>query len=844
MATKKSSKKNPPISIALTNFWSDLNYIPAENKGADWCSLMIYFAKRNSRLFLDPKRAKIYRDTDSLLLNEGEYKRMVDPVTPMGGGGKAEYFSSDWKANPVYIHLKNIVKADIQRTAKEIEVNCTDKYAKTRKMRDNYRILYQKAFRELINELAPQVGIQGVSEKQDPYKWVQSLTAKMKKGGAAKEGQEQPEDDKSDIIDNFVDLIKNKITDSQDMALYNELIYKGDYEIAFELGIKHYLINENKWLERWSDEFLDDLMHFNKACGEWYTDLITGRPVIERFVPERLFTSPFKRKDGEDLMYYFIEYEVTFADFVRTIGKNLSPQKLKDVFEFNKTQGSSHGLSWIELSNKSSRTRDNAMIRIGKMSALTQDYSVNLADYTPNYPRYQTADLSWQPIEGETAQRDEKHYNVWYSWYYIPPTSESLSNADYTWQAQFVFDIKKNQDQFRYGEDGRYSKSPLVIYDNSHQASFTDIVQYWMPKIHHASHKFQNCLVNDVDATILSDDLLGGLLNAVDEENGVKSASDSEQPTGGNARDVYMEQWKMIKQNGVGFLKMTDKNGQQILDPTKMQLTFKNNKLEQAEKYLGMIAIMYSELTKALAISNVKEGEDIKPRTPIAALQESIKSSNNAQWYIQLGYESFIKMYGERIIQYIITIAQEAKKYGYTKRWEEFMNVVGAANGLAVEGMEDVPPESVGMTVNYVDNTSKKELIVQLAIEYVKQQALDDDFLYLMMGADNWKYSFCLLRMGIKKKKEEMKEAAAQQQQYIMQQKDADLKIAQALNAAKTEGKNSNIVTQGKIDAMIDEKLSTIKQQQQLEIKQKISDNRMEEDSHKANIELQKPLGQ
>jgi transketolase len=99
----------------------------------------------------------------------------VEEHQVMGGGGDAAYFAADWKANPVYIHLKNIVKADIQRTAKELEVNLTDKYAKTRKMRDNYKLIYQQAFRELINEYAPMVGLSPVSDKQDPYKWAQNL---------------------------------------------------------------------------------------------------------------------------------------------------------------------------------------------------------------------------------------------------------------------------------------------------------------------------------------------------------------------------------------------------------------------------------------------------------------------------------------------------------------------------------------------------------------------------------------------------------------------------------------------------------------------------------------------
>lgn len=828
MAKSRVSKKTSPKDIPVTNrsiWWSDLNALPSEDKNEVWAAQLLYFMKKNAKLFLDPRRAALYRSTDSLELDERLYKEMVDPVTPMGEGGLASYFSSDWKANPAYIKIKNIVKADIQKTGKQFEVNLTDKFAKTRKMNDNYRILYRDAFRRLINEYAPMVGLPQISDNEDPFKWSKGLIDEEAGEGKSVSG----------VIDSYVDLIKNQITDSDDLALYNELIYKGDYEMAFELAIDYYIFKLNKWEERWADEFIDDVMHFNKVAGEWYTDLMTGRPVIERFVPEKLWVSPFKRKDGEDVMYYFIEYEITFADFARTIGAKLSPEKLKEVFKYQKTQGASHGLNWIESGNAPNRTRDNAMIRVGRAAALSQDISVFMDDVSADYPIYNPAPLTWQPMEGDSKKRVEKYYNVWYSWYYIPPTTNSLSNADYAWQSQFIFDIKKNQDQQRYGEDGRFSKSPLVIYDNSKQASFTDITQYYMPKIHHASHKFQNCLVNDLDAVVLADDFIGGLLAAVDESNKI-NPSESGQPTGGNGHDAAMEQWKMIQQGGKGFLKMTDKNGQLILDPSKLVLSIKNGYLDKAEKYLTIIAMLYNEMERSLAQSAATSGEEVKPRTPVAAIEQSLKASNSSIFSMQKAYEVLLKIYGERMVQYVIEIAKEAKA-GFSKRWEEFLDNVGYANGLAIEGMENVPPESVGLTVAYVDNQSKKEFLMQLATEYVKTQQLSEDFLNLLMSVDNWKVGFVLLRLGVKKRRREAKEDAALQQQYIMEQKKADLQIAQAMVGFKTQGKQAEIQTQGQVDSQLQSQLNQEKLDTQKSLKAITTQNRISESITKLDKE-------
>jgi hypothetical protein len=854
LAKVKSIKKDKPVPN-LSVWWSDLQAVKTEDRNEVWCSQLLYFMKRNGRLLLDPVRAAAYRATDSLQLNERIYRELVDPVTPMGGGGTAEYFSSDWKADPIYLHLKNICKADILKSSKTIEVELTDKYAKTRRMEKNYRILYQGLFRRIINEYAPVVGLPTISDNEDPYKWVARL---LDEQGGSQEGTsqvdaQQPATKKvkgksklpdNDIIDNFADLIANKITDSEDLALYNELIYKGDYEIAFELGIDYYLNNLNKFQDRWADTFLDDFMHFNKGVGEWYTDLMTGRPVIQRLIPENLWLSPFRQKDFEDGMYYFYEWEISFGDFARTIGKSLNEEQLKRVFLYQKTQGAAHRTNWVESSWVPNNTRDNAMIRVGRAAALAQDLDVQMEDVNVGYPMSYPAPLTWKPLEGDNKKRVEKYYNVWYSWYYIPPTTNSLSNADYAWQAQFTFDIQKNQDQQRFGEDGRYSKSPLILFDNSAQASFTDVTQSYMPMIHHARHEFQNCLVNDFEATIFSDEFIGGLLNAVDEGNKI-DVDNPNNPTGGNGHDAMMQQWKMIQQSGKGFLKMTDKNGQLILDPSKLVLNVKNGYLEKALSWLEILAAQYNQMVKALAQSPITTGEEVKPRTPVAALQQSVIATDSGRFYIQKSYEAFIKIYAERMVQYIIQISKESIN-GYSKRWDEFCENIGYANGLAIQGMADVPPESVGLTIQYLENSARKEFVVQLATEFVKNGQLDIDFLNLILSQDQWKYGYMLMRIGVKEKKKELQQEAAQQQQYIMEQKNADLQIAIAMQGKKTEGKVQEISVQGQVTDAINKALNEYKFESQSALKEQTTVSRISETNNKLQkeneIKLQQPL--
>lgn len=812
-----------------TNFWTDLSYINPSLKGELWAAEVIYWCKKNCKRFLDPRRAEKYRKTDLLEINEQEMREMFDPRTPEGGGGKADYVSSDMKANPIYIHLLNNMRAEIQRMGKQIEVNFTDKYSKTRKMRDSYKALYSRQVRWIINDFCKELGIPPMLESQDPYKWIKNFSEHQEKGHDGKEMG-------NDVVSKFSDLIKNKIETNEDLMLYNEMVYKGDYEQAIEKGIDYYMFKLNRWEDRWADDVFDNIRHFNKGCLEWYTDRITGRPVIEGFDPALLWVSPFRRKDGEDIQYYFTEYEISFADFIKTCGFGLKEEKLKEVFLWNKSQGSNHGTNWVENLDRPNRLRDDAMIRLGRCGVLSQDYEINMDEVIASWPQYEQTGMTWDVYVKNQYEinRKDKNYNVWRTFYYIPPTQAQLSNADYAWQANFIFDIRKNQDQFRTGEDGRYTKCPLVIYDNSKQASTTDIVQAYMGKINFAWQQYQNCLINDQDATVLSDEWMGGLLSAVDEENAVNPGEGTE-PTGGNEASAAAEQWRMIRQAGKGFLKFVDKQGKPIIDPSKLMFVYKNGYIDRADKFMGQILNLYSQLNVALG----NDPNAAKPRVTTTGIQQAVKGSDNSKWFMQKGFEFMVKACAERFVRYILMCGEEAKELGISDRYEEFRNVLGVTDGLLIEGLEDVPPESIGLNIDYTDNTGKKEFVMELAKNYIAQGKLDDDILYLIMGSDNWKYSFCLMRMSLVKKK---KEAVAQQalaHEQEMERKDADLKIAMALQKAKADGKNSNIDKQGDVDARLTDLENRLKASTMSDQKNQLKNNRIEQDNNKARINKQ-----
>lgn len=824
MAENKRKKPTEQQIVDKTMWATDLNFTDPEMKNRLWASMALFYGKLNYVQFLDEVRAREYRRLEKLELDTDVYKQIIDPKTPMGKGGTAEYFAADFKAHPFNIHLRNNLRARLNKIGieNEIQVNEIDKYAKSQKQKDKDKIIWQREFRKLINEVNQDIGLPPIKESQTPYNYVKSL--KAGEGGA----------NPADSIDTLLDYIKSQVRDSQDLVLYETYIYKGDLERAFEMGIKHYLINLNKWSVV-SEHFNDDLVNFNKASGRWYTDETTGRGIVEYINPTHLRTSPFSSYNGEDITGWFYEKDITFANFVRQFGTTLTNDELKEVFELNKYQGGNHGLAW---SRADSFKGSNAKIRIGYMSLLTQDAeNFSVEDAGMGLSAYTPKKLSWMPDKNDTntneIQAKQKIYNVWYSFYYVPPPSSRFNNnaaIDWAWQSKFIFNLRKDVDMYRYGVDMRYAKSTLVIWKDE-RASFTDVEQSFMPKIHTAWHRFQNCLINDVDAVALSEEFLGSVLNALDEVN-----KDGNMKAKGV--ETTLNTMRQIKQGNMAFLKMTDKQGNLIADPSKFVIPIKNGQLERAEKFLKVTVDLYQQMNMCLGQNDLSQA---KPRTTQAGIQQALVASQDSTWFIEKGVREFTVMFGERTVQHMMCMIKEKNRYQYKKRFDEFASVVGNAQAWMMEGIEELNPEEIGLTVSLEDVHSNQQYVIDLANQMAKEDKVSYDAVGLVMSVVgvNWKYAFALLMVSVKQKEREnahKEELAYERQMQLEKQKE---KTAVAQIQAKTQGKNENIDEQGKVDISVNDALNTGKERTMANQKQQLLNNKLKQDQNKAELDKQ-----
>lgn len=824
--SKPAINKKSQTVQDLSFFYTDSAFVTPEMKESTlWCAQTLFFCKLNSVQLVADDRFREYRKLSMLDIDRQTYVNMVDPPTPMGGGGTAEYFAADFKANPINIHLDNIVRAKLAKlgVVNKLQVNEIDKFAKTQRQQDKDKVIHQRIFRELITSVALDLGLPPLSKTETAEEYITKLQGENPNKG-------------TDDVSRIIEQIRMKVKDDKTYQLYERYAYKGEIERAFEMWMEHDIINQNKW-RIISEDLNDDLKNFNRAVLRVYTDETSGRQITEYIQPNTFFTNPFQQKNGEDIIHAFHEKEITFADFVRQFGTTLTNEQLKEVFNMNKiasSVGTGHGQDWSETS---SRTRDNARIRIGFASVLTQEAEAFAEEYVENrVPSYKPVSLTWKP-DTESEKQKQRIYNVWYSFYYVPPPGERYtknSQASWAWQSQFIFNMKKDMDMYRYGIDYRYAKSNYVVWKDP-RPSFMDITQAFMPKIHTTWHKFQNCIVQDTTAVAIDVDLITGLLNAVDESN-TKNPNSPQNPTGSNGIDAGMQAWRSIKQGGMGFVKFRDKNGSLLVqDPSKLFVSIDSGHLEKAEKYLLIMLGLYEQLKMALAQNDVTEGQQAKPRTAVAGIEASLEASNNAIFFLEKPARELLIMVGERNVQWQLNVLKEYRKYGHSERWEEYCDVVGLANALMIEGIEDENNESLGISVSLEDTTQLQETVFAMATEMAKNKEISREAQALVLDTVrySWKYAIALLLLSAEEQAEENAAQADVAHQQAVELQQLQLQTAIALQGAKGETIDKNIMTQGQVDSQLQQQINELKFQTQSLLKKQTTEGRKEETDNK-----------
>jgi hypothetical protein len=269
---------------------------------------------------------------------------------------------------------------------------------------------------------------------------------------------------------------------------------------------------------------------------------------------------------------------------------------------------------------------------------------------------------------------------------------------------------------------------------------------------------------------------------------------------------------------------MVDDAGKPILGAlpfTPLQTGYIKDAAEKMQAMMNLYALM----TRALGISDTSEGADPKPRTSAAGIQLAAAAGSNSTYFLEKYYVNILTQCGDRIMHYLTDIVDEKD----TARLKEFQDVVGQANGMAWESIKDIPKHKLGLYVEQVMDDAMRQRIDAVANQMAGAGLLDPDIALFIASMDNVKQAMAILRLKSKQKSRELQAQAqqAQQAQAALSQQNNEFEMAKIQAMWQLQQQMRLALKQA--DGQLIQMENQIKQQGQLDVKDRIGENRIQE---------------
>jgi hypothetical protein len=803
------------------NSYDKLHFIPVEEKTPRWGAQVLTFMKGNSVPFINPDEVEKRRKDDRGEIDKAAYKQMIDPLTTDGHGnqvgGKAEYFHADWKSCPIFVHLNNIMEAKIEQIPLNIVVSASDQFAMTERMKENAKIIGRDQMRRFLNHFLEKLQLPQLTKFDDPFDYVEQLKAGQMPQPKTKGGRLQAKYNKQ-VPTGLMSSLKDIVDDNESLAMLNTIQKLGP-EVACEVGIKYYMLQVNKFVVK-ARKAIRDIKNHNGHLFRFYTSLTTGRPITEYEDPRDIRVLPFDQEDLSDLKGWYKESWVTFGDFVQMFGANRTKDELRDIFEQHRKF---NGNNYPSYESCTHFQRTNAKIKIGYAEFETQNMDVFVSYEFLGNEKYKKVPTHYKmPKSFNNAKREERHYNVWYKFYYLPQFMDNkMFTANVDEQAKYIYDFGKLQDQQRDGDDFRYSKCSLAGSLIRDKMTWADIIDSFMPKINLLWFKFQNEMVNSIpNGGFFAKELVSMMAKVAD-------GADNNNQTAGIE---FMKQFRQTGYGVAGLLK--DENGKLIGDGSPFR-PFKNTMLEDAFKNLEGMMNLYNLMMQALSQNAITEGAGSKPRQNATGIEATINASGQATYFIEKQYTDSVLNLAEKHIHYFKQIVDE----GESERLEDFMSIVGEALGMSMQTVMNIPYHNLGLTVQNAMTDDQKMLVNSLAEKLASAGVLMPEDVFFITMTEDVKWAYAILSLKAKQGRKALAEQQQQQQQQLMQMKQMDLQIEVAKIKASGEQvmANTNLLKQW--DFKIDQMMSQLKGSLQMQIKQQTGQNKTDEMITQSNIE-------
>lgn len=749
-------------------YYDSLTFIPVKDKNEYWAAQMLYFNKQVGKPLVHARTAKFYRQAEQGIIDVAAAKEFVDPVTPDGKGGTADYFKSKWDTCPIYAHLETIQEAELKKLPVNIVCKASDEFSMLKQQKDNAQILGMPHMRNYVNGMNKHFNLRPLRNDENPFRFIKDMVSA--RTSPINKKTKKPANKPQPAVD-AIDSLKSNIWNDEQLALYNTYIYKGGAEIGVEIAIKEFMQVVNKW-KIIAAQIIPDIKNFNCHTVQCLTSQTTGFPELHYLDPSYVYVSPFLLPDMSDITFWYMEKDISFGEFVRRFGANMKKEELEQIFIKNRQY---HHID-TNFNELGTFQRNAAMMRIGYMEFESQNMEVyaewvykgnrQFEKVSPEESDYTPSRLGKKKF---SAQRVEKHYNVWYKMYYQPITltdgAPRSGTTGFEEQSKYIYEFGLLQDQQREGDDMRYSKSSLRGYKIK-RMSFSKIMHIYMDDIVHLWHQFQNDIAQSrPDGVIWAKEIIEAMMEWVDVPGGGK-----------NKQKKTMEYIKMLNQTGSGLASVIDKDGQ----PIKVTPFIKteNNSLDTAAKRLMLITQIYQMMSQSLGINPIAEGQAPAARTNLGGINASLAAGSNSRYFLEESYTSTIESVASWLLYYIKEVIDEGED---SPRFQNLADIVGQANSMALESLKDIPLHRMHLHLENQLTDEFKQQIMKVADSMAAAGVLTPDVVLFLSIIDNAKQAYGILALKLKQAQAAQiaKEQAAAQQQAAQAKMANDLKIAQ-----------------------------------------------------------------
>jgi hypothetical protein len=794
-------------SNSFTEDYDKIHFIPTYKKDKSWALQIIKYNKQRVSPLVERKR----RELNRAFCEGNEDIRYYKETFDLESKGKmlpleqiAKFINCNWKPIPVLIHINRNIDQRLLSQPHNTRVRAIDEFVQNRQQRERKKILAKEVARQWFNEINASIGLPLIDKRVGTFEYAEG----MANGKKNDKGKSQ-----KDVTSKIEASLKEDLTDMEDLQLFFEYVYKDDIEAGMELGIKS--VHERNRFKNILTEMIKDYREVNCMVARKYISKTTGLPEIEYLNPDEVYTSNTSvTGDFKDIDFWRTEKYVSFSDFVKMFGAELTKEELQSIFDHNRSFNTTN--RYISFNDMPSMELVNYRIAIGYSEWKTQN--IEVWEYKEEngivYPSLMVGDYK----ENKKSIYDKRHYNCWYKAYYI-----STKDKD------FVFDFGKLNMQNRDGDDLKMSCSSLFGF----QSRGESIVEVAMPMAREFNilyFKWQSVLKNSIPS--------GGSFN-MDMLEEISKVSDD------NAQSNPMEWLRRLKQTGFTFHKtFVDPKTGSAMDMNSF-MPIVNTAYNEANSLLMLMEQIYQIMQRLIGFNDVSAGSNVPER--LAASVGKILNQNTelSLAFIDSAISVTIKELGERLVDDIQMILSDKNNVGY----EVLTQIIGKHHAVSIEAMGEISKMTFGFYVEDMPTIKQKEDINVLAIELAKSGAISFDDAIFIQNIENYHYARAILAIKQKKQTKLMDERNQKAFEQQMASKQADYQLLQAQIQLKNQGLKEVADIEGNWDykiAELKEQMASLHNQQRTqgmkEVKEMTTESRKELAQYESSIKAQRGI--